>query len=163
MRNNLSQISIISSLLAICILISSVFSGALAEGKGGSESKQATQTEVNEGIKEAKKIISDLTKKVYSKSLFSPKDNSKLIELKLKLYNLWEKNPTNRDLAEPLYNTAILLKDRELYDDAIEILNVVVESFPPPEDIDEESEPTVDYSSKAEKLITKIKKEHPSE
>ena len=158
MHNYIAKLFIISILSLSCIVSGSMNNNAVFAQSNDSGGKQATETELNEGIEEAATTISELTKKIYAKSLFSPKDNDKLIGLKIKLYQLWEKNPSNRQLAEPLYNTAILLYKREMYDEATEILNIVVESYPPFEEEEEETV-SVDYSSKAQELIKKIKKE----
>lgn len=151
--------------ILLTTLILTLFTGlipgvdkALAQKESDSAGKQASETEINEGIANAKKSIDELTKKIYAKSLFSPQDNDKLIGLKILLYQLWEKNPTNRALAEPLYNTAIILAKRELYEDSIDVLNIVIESFPPLEEAEEEGV-TIDYSSKAQKILTKIQEE----
>jgi len=166
MINNTFKILIISLICTFWFSIQSNTTTFLAAKEDDTEGKQATQTEVNEGVEEAKKTISLLTKKIYAKSLFSPTDNDKLIELKISLYNLWTKNPTNKTLAEPLYTTGHLLIQRELYDEATEILNIVIESFPPfSEDSEDEDEDedgggiTVDYSDKAKKLLAKMKKD----
>ena len=156
MYNQIAKLVIMSCIVVSCITLDCVYNEALAQ-KNDSGGKQATETELNEGIEEATKTISELTKKVYAKSLFSPKDNDKLIGLKITLYKLWEKNPSNRQLAEPLYNTAILLQKRELYEEAIDILNIVVESYPPFEEEEEEETISVDYSSKAQEVLKKIK------
>lgn len=168
MINNTLKIYLICFICAFWLLTQSDDAMLFAQKSTNAEGKQATQTEVNEGIEEAQKTISMLTKKIYAKSLFSPTDNDKLIELKMNLYNLWSKNPTNKTLAEPLYTTGQLLIQREMYEEATEILNIVIESFPPfsasSEDDEEESEEgdggggfTVDYSAKAKKLLEKMK------
>lgn len=131
---------------------------------GQAEGKQATQTEVNEGIEKAGIVIDELTKKIYAAHLFSPQDTDKLIQLKIDLLKIWEKNPTNKSLAKPLYETAVLLMQRELFDDSKEIINIVIENFPKysadEEEEEEEGEGStvsaVDYSAKAQKLLKKV-------
>jgi len=169
MINKTFKIPIISIISALTFLIQSNTMTFQAEKAAEADGKQATQTEVTEGIEAAKKTISMLTKKIYARSLFSPGDNDKLIELKINLYNLWEKNPTNKILAEPLYSTGQILIQREMYEEATEILNIVIDSFPPfsqsdEEEADEEEEGggggfTVDYSAKAKKLLDKMNKD----
>lgn len=159
MNHRLFKILVISTFTTLSFMLSFNSKIIMAQKSGDSSGKQATQSEVNEGLDEAKNTISMLTRKVYSQSLFSPQDNEKLVDLKIKLYQIWEKNPTNRELAEPMYNTAVLLQKRELFEEALEILNIVSESFPPSEEMDEESGMVIDYSSKAQSLIKKIQKE----
>ncbi|MGD9579991.1 MAG: hypothetical protein AB7V50_01340 [Vampirovibrionia bacterium] len=168
MKGNLHKLTIISLICGISFTINSNISEIMAQKADSSEGKQATQTEVNEGIEQAKKTISALTKKIYARMLFSPQDNDKLIELKINLYNLWTQNPTNKALAEPLYSTGQLLIQREMYDEATEILNIVIESFPPFSASDEEDSGdeegggggfSVDYSAKAKKLLEKMEKD----
>lgn len=150
---------LLSSLIIGSVIIPTGFSEVMAQKKDAKATeKQASQTEVNEGLDEVNKTIVALTQKIYAASLFSPKDNDKLIGLKLKLNELWIKNPTNRELAKPMYDTAIILKNRELYDEAIDLLTIVIENFPPDEEAPEGTV-SIDYSSKAQSLLDKIKKE----
>lgn len=149
---------IIISVLFIFFLVFLIgFEKANAQ-KNESGEKQATQTAINEGIEEANKSISNLTKKIYAISLFSPEDNDELIGLKLNLYNLWTKNPTNRELAKPMLETALILKSREMYDEAIEFLNIIIENFPPDEELEEENA-SIDYSAKAQSALNKLRKD----
>lgn len=151
---------IIGVLLLITMFMPSIITEVWAQKSEGSSDKQATQTKINEGIEDANKMIVGLTKKIYSESLFSPEDNDTLVELKLSLYDLWTKNQTNRALAKPLYETAIILDRRELTDDAIEFLKIVIDNFPPAnEEEEEEGATVVDYSSKAQALLNKITKD----
>lgn len=149
--------SIIISILLSLLVFSSSMKEAKAQ-KAGGDGKQATQSAVNDGLVQANKTISYLNRKIYAISLFSPKDNNMLIDLKQTLYDLWTKNPTNRELAKPIFDTAIILKKREMFDDSIEFLNLVIENFPPDEEA-EEGTVSVDYSAKAQSELTKLKKE----
>ena len=141
------------------ILVMQLNLSPYAIAKDEKDSKQATQSEVNDGLSKINQIISYLTKKIYSASLFSPEDHSMLIDLKDKLIDMWSKNPTNRELAKPMYDTAIILKNRELYDESVDLLNVVVQNFPPGEEEGEEGVANINYSAKAQDMINKINKE----
>jgi hypothetical protein len=153
----LPKILIIAGFIFTLNSINSIYSTTYAQANSEADNKQATQSEVNEGITNANKVISELTKKIYAKSLFSPDDNNNLIELKLTLYDLWTKNPTNRELAKPMYETAILLRKRELIEEAKDFLVIVIENFPPDEEEEEETI-SIDYSSKAQSLLDQINK-----
>lgn len=160
------QLCLLGALICSFIGTGGVPKVVLAQADG----KQATQTEVNEGIEKARKTIDDLTKKVYAAYLFSPRDTDRLVQLKIDLLDIWEKNPTNKSLAKPLYETAVLLMQREMFDDSKEIIEIIIENFPKySANADEEEEEeetdseegatttsTVDYSAKAQKLLKKV-------
>lgn len=73
--------------------------------------------------------IDVLTKKVYSASLFSPAENAKMIDIKIKLDNQMLMGP---DVAlAPLYFKAgNLYKAREYKTEAIECYQTILENFP---------------------------------
>lgn len=73
--------------------------------------------------------IDNLTKKVYAASLFSPTENSQLIDIKIKLDNQMLVAP---DVAlAPLYFKAgNLYKAREYRTEAIECYQTILENFP---------------------------------
>lgn len=152
------KLMLLLTIITVGLFLSNNTKPVMAQKQAKGDAKQATQSAVNEGLMEASKTIVELTKKIYSASLFSPKDNDKLINLKLQLYDLWSKNPTNRELAKPMYDTAVILKQREMYDEATELLNIVIENFPPDEEA-EEGTVSIDYSSKAQSLLDKINRE----
>jgi hypothetical protein len=159
MKNHLAKTLIISTLLTGIFCFQSGLSIVTAQRSSNIEQKQATESELNEGIEDTQKIIKELTLKIYSASLFSPEDNDKLIGLKLKLYDLWSKNPTNRELAKPMYETAGILNKREMKEEAIELLNIVIENFPADEEMDEETI-SIDYSAKAQAMLDKINQQN---
>lgn len=72
--------------------------------------------------------LDSLTKKMYGNCLFSPEDNESLIDIKIKLDNqmLIASDPT---LAPLYYKIAILLKSRDMKDDAIECFQTILENF----------------------------------
>lgn len=72
--------------------------------------------------------IDTLTKKMYGNGLFSPEDNENLIDIKLKLDNqmLIASDPA---LAPLYYKIAILLKSRDMKDEAIECFQTILENF----------------------------------
>jgi len=173
MKNFITRTFIIFSLLAFCFYLPYKFDEVQAQKAGKAAGKQSAQSAVNEGIASVNQMIAYLTKKIYSAGLFSPKDTNRLFELKDKLYNLISKNPTNRELAKPFFDTALIFKEREMYEESAELLNIVIERFPPGgggEDAEASGEGegdgstpsfSIDYSSKAQKVLEKIKKEHP--
>lgn len=72
--------------------------------------------------------VDTLTKKMYGHGLFSPEDNESLIDIKLKLDNqmLIASDPT---LAPMYYKIGLLLKSRDMKDDAIECFQTILENF----------------------------------
>jgi tetratricopeptide (TPR) repeat protein len=71
-----------------------------------------------------------LVKKVYSHSLFSPKDNESLIDLKLKLDDYLPANVTNPDFPALYYKVGYIYEQREYTDDAVECFKTILENFP---------------------------------
>lgn len=72
--------------------------------------------------------VENLTKKMYSKSLFSPEDNGNLIDIKIKLDNQMLVAP-DPSLAPLYYKTALLYKARDMKDEAIDCFQTVLENF----------------------------------
>lgn len=172
MKNFITKTIIIFTLITLSLYIPYKFDEVQAQKDAKAPGKQSAQSAVNEGISAVNQNIAYLTKKIYSAGLFSPKDTSRLFELKNKLYELISKNPTNKELAKPFFDTALIFKQREMYEEAVELLNLVIERFPAggggedaesSEDGGDGSTPAfnIDYSLKAQKVLEKIKKEHP--
>lgn len=96
-------------------------------------SQAAKKTSKKGGIK-AEEIqamsdtIDNLTKKVYAHSLFSPQDNQKMVEIKLKLDNQMLITP-DASLAPIYYKAGNLYKARKYQTDAIECYQTVLENF----------------------------------
>lgn len=161
MTNSSNKVIVLIAIAIAGMFFLSSLSTSMAQSSKKGNDKQTSEAALNEGLDEIKKSISELAKKVYSGGLFSPKDNNKLIDVKVKLNDLWSKNPTNKELAKPFYDTALIFKEREMFDDAKEFLKIVIESFPPGEET-EEGTPGIDYSAKAQIMLKKIEKDHPS-
>jgi hypothetical protein len=72
--------------------------------------------------------VDGLTKKMYGNGLFSPEDNENLINIKLKLDNqmLVASDPS---LAPLYYKVGVLLKSREMKDDAVDCFQTILENF----------------------------------
>lgn len=81
-----------------------------------------------EQLTQIKNQIEHLTKKVYSRALFSPLDNQLLIEIKLKLDNqiLISQDP---ELSPLYFSAANLYKSREMKSEAIDCYKVILENF----------------------------------
>ena len=69
-----------------------------------------------------------LLKKVYSASLFSPKDNESLIDLKIKLDGAMAIAP-NPDFASLYYKAGYIYNKREYRDEAIECFQTILDNF----------------------------------
>ena len=107
--------------------------GALAITIFGMESVEAKKSSKGGAIAQADMdamslTVDTLTKKMYAKGLFSPDDNASLIDIKLKLDNqmLIASDPT---LAPLYYKIAILLKSRDMKDEAVESFQTILENF----------------------------------
>lgn len=73
--------------------------------------------------------IDVLTKKVYSASLFSPAENSKMIDIKIKLDNQMLVAP-DAGLAPLYYKAGNLFRAREYKTEAIQCYQTILENFP---------------------------------
>ncbi len=73
--------------------------------------------------------IDNLTRKVYSNSLFSPQDNAKMIEVKIKLDNQMLISP-DLTLAPLYYKAGNLYLAREYKKEAIDCFQTILENFP---------------------------------
>lgn len=90
-------------------------------GKGGSIPAQQ-MTEMSE-------TIDRLTRKVYANSLFSPEDNSEMIEVKIKLDNQMLIAP-DLTLAPLYYKAGNLYNSRGYKKESIECYQTILENFP---------------------------------
>lgn len=97
------------------------------------ESADAKKSSKKGGISEEEMAtmsttVDTLTKKMYGNGLFSPEDNESLIDIKIKLDNqmLVASDPT---LAPLYYKIGILLKSREMKDEAVECFQTILENF----------------------------------
>ncbi len=80
-------------------------------------------------IQEITQTIDSLTRKVYASSLFSPEENEKLIDVKIKLDNAMLTGGSP-ELAPLLYKAGNLYRIREYREQAIECFQLVLENFP---------------------------------
>lgn len=90
--------------------------------KGGGVISPQDMTEMSD-------TIDNLTKKVYANSLFSPEDNSNMIQIKIKLDNQMLIAP-DIGLAPLYYKAANLYKAREYKNESIECYQTILENFP---------------------------------
>ncbi len=74
------------------------------------------------------KDLNTLTRKIYSNSLFSPKDNETLINIKLDLDSAMLKS-VSPEYAPMYYMEANILKKRHYKDEAIECYQTIMENF----------------------------------
>lgn len=72
--------------------------------------------------------VENLTKKMYANGLFSPEDNEKLIDIKLKLDDQMLAAP-DPSLAPLYYKIAVLYKSRDMKDEAIDCFQTILENF----------------------------------
>ena len=107
------------TLLFVSFMISpdAIAKGKKAKGLSPEDMTQITDT------------LTNLTRKVYASSLFSPKDNENLIDIKIKLDDALVAG-SNPDLAPLYFKAANLYKVREMTDEAIECYQTVLDSFP---------------------------------
>ena len=99
-----------------------------------SDASQAAKKSGKKGGIKAEEIqamsdtLDGLTKKVYAHSLFSPQDNQKMIEIKLKLDNQMLIAP-DPALAPVYYKAGNLYKARNYKNDAVECYQTILENF----------------------------------
>jgi tetratricopeptide (TPR) repeat protein len=112
-------------LLIGCVIFFMASKDSLA-AKGAKKGKSAISQEDMDAMSSE---IDVLTKKVYSNSLFSPLDNAKMIEIKIKLDNQMLIAP-DTSFAPLYYKAANLYKAREYKQEAIECFQTILENFP---------------------------------
>lgn len=103
-------------------LVFGIFSNPIADAKKG---KKLSKDE----IAQISSDIDKMTAKLYTRSLFSPQDNEKIVALKLKLDEATGGVPTGEEYASMYYKLGFIYKERELKDLAIESFKVVLENF----------------------------------
>jgi len=69
-----------------------------------------------------------LTKKMYGRGLFSPEDNEDLMDVKIKMDDQMLIAP-DPAMAPMYYRIGVILKNREMKDDAVECFQTVLENF----------------------------------
>lgn len=104
-------------LLAVIFSLNAVDAKKAAKGGIAEEDMTAMSTTVD-----------NLTKKMYGNGLFSPEDNQNLIDIKIKLDNqmLIASDPS---LAPLYYKIGVLLKSRDMKDDAVDCFQTILENF----------------------------------
>lgn len=110
------------------ILTAIMFSCFIAQGDSLAAKKKKKLTP--EELTQISDTTNRLVKKVYSYSLFSPKDNETLIDLKIKLDDYLPTNTTNPDFPALYYKVGYVYEQREYKDDAIECFKTILENFP---------------------------------
>ena len=105
-----------------------IFSMATLDSEAAKQSKKGGAVSQQE-MTEMSKTIDDLTKKVYANSLFSPQDNSSMIEIKIKLDNQMLITP-DVSLAPLYFKAGNLYKSREYKKEAIDCYQTILENFP---------------------------------
>jgi len=111
-------------LVLIGALVALIFGFESAEAKKSGKSKGITQ----EDMDAMSTSIDTLTKKMYANGLFSPTDNSNLIDIKIKLDNQMLVSP-DPSLAPLYYKIGVLFKSREMKDEAVDAFQTVLENF----------------------------------
>lgn len=106
-----------------------VFVMASKDSMAAKKSKKTAGSITQEDINTMSDTIDRLTRKVYSNSLFSPEDNSNMIQIKIKLDNQMLVAP-DVSLAPLYYKAGNLYKSREYKNEAIECYQTILENFP---------------------------------
>ena len=102
---------------------------AVIFGLNSVDAKKSDKSAISEEDMTAMSTTVDtLTKKMYGNGLFSPEDNQNLIDIKIKLDNqmLIASDPS---LAPLYYKIGVLLKSRDMKDDATECFQTILENF----------------------------------
>ncbi len=115
--------------LILLIIGMIVFSMAAKDSQAARKSKKSAAVVTQDDINAMTVTIDNLTRKVYSNSLFSPEDNSKMIEVKIKLDNQMLVSP-DLALAPLYYKAGNLYLAREYKKEAIECYQTILENFP---------------------------------
>ena len=119
MRNLGLKAFVITLILVIMVGIVSPHEALAKKKKKGLSEEEMTQITTT---------TDTLLKKVYSASLFSPKDNESLIDLKIKLDSAMAIAP-NPDYAPLYYKAGYIYNKREYRDDSIECFQTILDNF----------------------------------
>jgi hypothetical protein len=106
----------------VILLLASLFGPS--ESYASKKKKKLTDDEMTQ----ISNTVNSLVKKVYSDSLFSPKDNDNLIDMKIKLDDAMAGNP-NPDFAQLYFKLGYVYKEREMKDDAVDCYQTILENF----------------------------------
>lgn len=74
--------------------------------------------------------LGKLMVKVQSRALLSPDEAGQLGDIKYKLVDAYTQYPTNAQLVRPMYEAAVILMQRESYNDAYELFSYLAQGFP---------------------------------
>lgn len=106
-----------------------IFALASKDSMAARRSKRGPAGISQEDMTSMSNTIDNLTKKVYSASLFSPAENSQMIDIKIKLDNQMLVAP-DVALAPLYYKAANLYRARQYKSEAIECYQTILENFP---------------------------------
>jgi len=118
-----SVIKIFSIILSVILFSSFLFQG---DANAAKRKKKLSNDELTQMVDTTNRLM----KKVYSYSLFSPKDNEILIDLKIKLDDFLPMNTSNPDFPALYYKVGYIYAQREYKDDAIDCFKTILENFP---------------------------------
>ena len=104
-----------------------VNSVAEAKKKGGAAKGDA---EVQKIVDPINVQLGKLMLKVQSRTLLSPDDAAKLMDIKYQLVDAYTQTPQSALLVKPLYETAIIFSQREAFNDAYELFSTLYQGFP---------------------------------
>ena len=105
-----------------------IFGLAAKDSMAAKKSKKSAGAITQQDMDAMSETIDNLTKKVYSASLFSPDENSELIGVKIKLDNQMLIAP-DATLAPLYYKAGNLYRAREMKKEAIECYQTILENF----------------------------------
>lgn len=106
-----------------------IFGLAAKDSMAAKKSKKTAAAISTEDMVAMSNTIDSLTQKLYSNSLFSPADNARMIQIKIKLDNQMLVAP-DVTLAPLYYKAANLYKAREYKQEAIDCYQTILENFP---------------------------------
>ena len=105
-----------------------IFGLAAKDSMAAKKTKKSAGAITQQDIDSMSETIDNLTKKVYSASLFSPAENSELIGIKIKLDNQMLIAP-DATLAPLYFKAGNLYRAREMKNEAIECYQTILENF----------------------------------
>lgn len=114
-----------SSRIFFIVLASIMILSATSDLSFAKKSKGMSEAQITE----LTTTINDLTQKVYSASLFSPKENGKLVDIKMQLDSAIAIDTSNPAYPMLFYKTGVLYKAREYKDDAADCFQTIVDLY----------------------------------
>lgn len=116
-------------ILVLLIIGVIIFAIAAKDSEAARRTKRGPAAIPQEELTGMSNTIDNLTKKVYSASLFSPEENSSMINIKIKLDNQMLLAP-DPSLAPLYFKAGNLYRAREYRTEAIECYQTILENFP---------------------------------